>query len=93
MLPLSSTKVIVVESRRALGIDKNTKKEGALVYVVDSSKQSGMGPVQVHPIDLAKDPTYLYATRGLGESVSVEGYTITVTAADSSGDTVTIKRG
>lgn len=93
MIPLSRTKVIVVESRRALGIDKNTKKEGALVYVVDSSKQSGMGPVQVHPINLSKDPTYLYATRALGESVSVEGYTITVTAADSSGDTVTIKRG
>jgi hypothetical protein len=92
MIPLSKTKLIVIESRRPLGIDKNLKKSGALVYIIDSTKQSGMGPAQVYPIDLKNDPLYLTAPRAKGESVSVEGYTITVTSSDNSGDTVTIKR-
>jgi M6 family metalloprotease-like protein len=92
MLPLSSTKLIVVESRRAIGIDKGIKKTGALVYIVDSIKQSGYGPIQVFPIDLTSDPVYLNSPRALGESVSLEGYTITVTATGLSGDTVSITR-
>jgi M6 family metalloprotease-like protein len=92
MIPLSKTKLIVIESRRPLGIDKNLKKSGALVYIIDSTKQSGMGPAQVYPIDLKNDPLYLTAPRAKGESVSVEGYTITVTSSDNSGDTVTFKR-
>lgn len=93
MVPLSKTKAIVIESRRPVGIDKNIKKSGALVYLVDSTKQSGMGPVQVHPIDLKNDPLYLKAPLAVGENVTVEGYTITVTASETSGDTVSIKRG
>ena len=92
MLPLSSTRLIVIESRRAIGIDKSIKKSGALVYVVDSTKQSGFGPIQVFPIDLTSDPLYLNSPRALGESVLLEGYTITVTASGSSGDTVSITR-
>jgi M6 family metalloprotease-like protein len=92
MIPLSATREIVIESRRAGGIDRGLKKSGALVYVVDSTKQSGMGPVQIYPVDLKNDPKYLLAPRGLGESVSVEGYTITVTAADASGDTISVLR-
>ena len=92
MLPLSPTKLIVVESRRAIGIDKSIKKTGALVYVVDSSKQSGFGPIQLFPIDLTSDPLYLNSPRKLGESVTIEGYTIKITATNSSGDTVSIIR-
>ena len=93
MIPLSQTREIVIESRRPVGIDKNMKKSGALVYLVDSTKQSGMGPVQVYPIDLKNDPLYLKAPRAVGESVTVEGFTIMVTASDSSGDTISVKRG
>jgi M6 family metalloprotease-like protein len=93
MIPLSQTKEIVIESRRPIGLDKNLKKSGAVIYLVDSTKQSGMGPVQIYPIDLKSDPTYVNAPRTVGESVTLEGYTITVTASDSSGDTVSVKRG
>jgi M6 family metalloprotease-like protein len=93
MIPLSRTKEIVIESRRPIGLDKNLKKSGAVIYLVDSTKQSGMGPVQIYPIDLKNDPTYLNAPRTVGESITLEGYTITVIASDSSGDTVSIKRG
>jgi M6 family metalloprotease-like protein len=92
IIPLSRTKALVIESRRAIGIDKAIAKSGSLVYVVDSSLQSGRGPVQVYPSDLKNDPRYLQAPRALGESVIVEGFTIKVTQSDASGDTVEITK-
>lgn len=92
IIPISRTKAVVVESRRAVGLDKALVKSGALVYVVDSSIQSGRGPVQVYPSDLKNDPRFLQAPRAVGESIVVEGYTIKVTQADASGDTVEISK-
>jgi len=92
IIPISRTKAVVIESRRALGIDKNIAKSGALVYVVDSSIQSGQGPVKVFPSDVSSDPRYLKAPRALGESVTTEGITIKVTKSDDSGDTVEITK-
>ncbi len=92
IVPLSRTKALVVESRRAIGIDKNIAKTGALVYVVDSSLQSGYGPVKIYPSSVATDPRYLQAPRAVGESVTVEGITVSVTSATSAGDIVSIKR-
>ena len=89
VVPISKTKVVVVESRRAEGVDKNLKKAGALVYVVDSSIQSGYGPVRVYPNDKS-DPRRLNSTRALGESVTVEGVTITVKGTGTDGDTVEV---
>ena len=92
IIPISTTKAVVIESRRAIGLDKKIAKSGALVYVVDSSIQSGQGPVQVFPSDLSGDPRYLKAPRALGESVTTEGITIKVTKSDDSGDTVEITK-
>ena len=92
VIPISRTKAVVIESRRAIGIDKNIAKSGALVYVVDSSIQSGQGPVRVFPSDVSSDPRYLKAPRALGESVTTEGVTIKVTKSDDSGDTVEITK-
>ena len=92
IIPISTTKAVVVESRRAIGIDKEMKKSGVLAYVVDSSIKSGMGPVKVYPSNLSSDPRYLDAPRAQGESVRVEGVTITVTKSDDSGDTVEINK-
>ncbi len=92
ILPISSTKALVVESRRALGLDSRLAKSGALVYTVDSSVQSGNGPVRVYPSSVSTDPRYLQAPRAVGESVTVEGITVTVASASSAGDTVTITR-
>ena len=93
VIPLDYSKAIVIESRRAVGLDKKMSKEGAVVYLVDSAIQSGRGPIQVYPINLGVDPRYLSAPRAVGEKVSVEGYVITVVAADASTDTVEISRG
>lgn len=92
MIPLSPTKEIVIESRRAIGLDSKIAKTGALVYVVDSKKQSGFGPVQVYPIDLKNDPKFLKAPLAAGQSVTVEGYTIKVDSADANGDVVSISK-
>ncbi len=90
IVPLGRTKALAVESRRPIGLDSKLRKSGALVYIVDSSIESGFGPVQVYPSDVSSDPQYFKAPRALGESVTVDGVTVTVTAATSEGDTVTI---
>lgn len=92
IVPISKTKALVVESRRAIGLDKAMKKFGALVYIVDSSIQSGFGPVKVYPSNVTTDPRYLDAPRAVGESVKIEGITVTVTKSDSTGDTVEINK-
>lgn len=92
IVPLTTTKALVVESRRALGLDRRIAKSGALVYTVDSSVQSGYGPVRVYPSSVTSDPRYLQAPRAPGESVTVEGITVRVTSASNSGDTVLITR-
>lgn len=93
LIPLDFSRALVVESRRAVGLDKKMSKVGAVVYLVDSAIQSGRGPIQVYPINLAGDPRYLSAPRAVGEKVSVEGYTITVVAADATTDTIEISKG
>jgi len=91
VIPLGGTKVLVVESRRAIGLDKKMSKVGALVYLVDSSIQSGLGPVQIFPKN-SNDQKYWLAPRSFGESVTVAGITITITQADQNSDTVKIER-
>ena len=91
VIPLGGTKAVVVESRRAIGLDKKMSKVGALVYVVDSSIQSGLGPVKVFPQN-SSDQKYWLAPRSVGESITVEGVTITVTQVDQNSDTVKIER-
>ncbi len=91
VVPISQTKAIVIESHRPIGIDSKLTKSGALVYLVDSSIQSGLGPIKVFP-QVAADPKYLKAPRALGESVTIEGITVTVTAFDSNSDTIKITR-
>lgn len=92
IVPLTRTKALVVESRRAIGLDSKITKTGALVYVVDSSLQSGYGPVKIYPSSVATDPRYLQAPRAVGESVTVDGITVRVTSASSAGDNVLITR-
>ena len=92
IIPLSQTKEIVIESRRPIGLDSRLVKSGALIYVVDSTKQSGLGPVQIYPQDLVGDPKYLQAPRKAGESISIEGYKISVIESSDKGDVVKVEK-
>lgn len=91
IVPISSTKVLVIESRRAERVDKNLQKSGALVYLVDSALQSGMGPVKIFPAEKS-DNRRLQSIRAAGESVTIEGVTITVKNSDNNGDLVEVIR-
>ncbi|MCX6119858.1 MAG: hypothetical protein NT027_20175 [Proteobacteria bacterium] len=83
VVPVAETKAVVVEYRLPSGIDKNLSKSGVLVYVIDSSLQSGRGPVQVLPKPSSSDPYFLQSTRAVGDSVEVENLRIDVIAAGS----------
>ncbi len=89
MIPISDTRLVVVESRRAIGYDVELPKEGALVYIVDTSVYSGEGTLVVYPV-FENDPYRYQSPLAAGESVIVEGVTITVLDATQEGDTVQV---
>ncbi|MDE0676549.1 MAG: cell wall-binding repeat-containing protein [Acidimicrobiaceae bacterium] len=107
VVPLTSHNVIVVESRRAVGYDTGTEwfdpttraratvpglvSEGVLVYTVDTLIGTGELPVKMAG-DSGNGVVDDFPVLELGESVTVEGYTITVTADDGDTHTVSITR-
>lgn len=91
VIPISKSKVIVIESRRPIGLDSNLKKSGALIYTVDSSIESGMGAMKVFP-EKFDDPRKLQSPLSKGESIQLEGYFIEVIESNESGDLVRVKK-
>ena len=101
VVPLNDHEMIVIENRRMLGYDAGTPEtspsgsvpghglleEGVLVYTVDSRLSTGELPTVI-----AGDPGNAqfseFPVLGPGESVTVRGYTIRVTA--ETGNTYTI---
>ncbi len=92
-VPLSQDEVIVVESRRRIGYDKRAAwGEGAVVvYTVDAWVPSGELPIRLAG-DAGRGYTRESPILAEGESVTVRGYTITVTADDGDTHTVHITR-
>ena len=99
--------MIVVESRRKIGYDTGNEwtapdtrarttfpglvTEGVLVYTVDTFIGSGELPVKVAG-DSGDSEVDDFPVLGLGESVTLHGYTVTVTADDGAAHTVSIAR-
>ncbi|WP_419853351.1 cell wall-binding repeat-containing protein [Candidatus Poriferisodalis sp.] len=106
-VPLNAREMIVIESRRKLGYDAGGHyeaadsgavttfprliTEGVLVYTVDSLRSSGQLPLRVAGDngDLEVDD---FPVLEPGESVTLRGYTITVTADDGDTHAVSITR-
>lgn len=91
MVPLSGSKILVMESRRKSSLD-NFKQtgEGLLVYTVDMTiGQLGGGYVTIRRPG-SKDPDFRDAALREGDSVTVDGVTITVTKAGTSGDAIIV---
>ena len=103
-VPINSHEVIVIESRRQLGYDHGNEypdiygdyitipglaTEGVLVYTVDSLIEGGSLPIK-----LAGDSGNLqlgdFPVLQPGDSITIRGYTITVTADNGQTHTVTI---
>jgi M6 family metalloprotease-like protein len=87
VVPLTETTALVVESRRALGYDFGLRKEGALVYKIDTSVPGGEGPIVVG--STSKPPDHL-ALLGPGEVWNSDGYSVTVKEVTPEGDLVEI---
>ncbi len=106
-VPLNRHQVIVVESRRKIGYDSDQEvtdsstgarrtdrkllEEGVLVYTVDTLLGSGQLPIKVAG-DSGNGQVDDFPVLELDESVTLHGYTITVTADDGSTHTVAITR-
>ena len=89
IIPLNEKKIVVIESRRAVGYDIDLEKDGALVYTVDTSIGSGEGTLVVYPV-LENDPYRYQSPLAVGQRVTLEGVTITVLDATDQGDTIQV---
>lgn len=91
MIPLSESKILVMESRHKSTLDNFTQTgAGLLVYTVDMTiGQLGGGYVTIRrPGSVDRD--FRDAALRQGDSVTIDGVTITVTKASTNSDTVSI---
>jgi hypothetical protein len=94
VIPLSSTEAIVIESRRALRYDSEMAKvsEGALIYKVNTSISTGLGPMRVVARPGSTDVWFKDAPLKLNDTYLVEGYSITVIESGIFGDVVKVEK-
>jgi len=92
MIPLSSTKILVMESRRNEGLDVlSAQQEGLIVYTVDMKiGQLGGGYIIQPRTGFTDKSSYTDAALHPGDSITVEGVKISVTSASKDGDVVTL---
>lgn len=89
--PLSPGRTLVVESRRSRGYDK--LDDSVLVYVVDSSRRGGDGPIEAKAeltLNKNRKPRQDRYLIPVGSSVRVEGVTIRLIASSKWGDLVEV---
>ena len=90
---LSSTKILVIESRRNEGFDVLTAlREGTLVYTVDMTIPSIKGGWKVQRRPGSTDLEFTDAALRVGDVITVDGLRIEVISRDQNGDTVTITK-
>jgi M6 family metalloprotease-like protein len=94
VIPLSTTEAIVIESRRAIRYDKSMGKEseGVLVYKVNTSISSGLGPMRVVGRPGSKDIWLRDAPLKVNELVVLDGYTIEVIESGEFGDVIKVTK-
>ena len=97
-VPVNTQGVLVVESRRPLGFDSVPTEStgihdgnGVLVYTVDAAIHTGRLPIKIAGDSGDGYVDYLPLLQP-GDSITVRGYTVTVTADDGDTHTVTITR-
>jgi M6 family metalloprotease-like protein len=94
MVPLTQTKILVMESRRNEGLDVlSSAQEGLLVYTVDMKVGQLGGGYIIQPRPGSSDKnSYTDAALHPGDSIIVEGVKITVTSATKDGDVLTLSK-
>ena len=85
MAPIGPTTAVVVEARTAAGADSGVPQPGLLVYLLDSSLQTGYGPLQVLNATDGAGPQLLLATLPVGGELVYGGVTVRNGGASASG--------
>jgi M6 family metalloprotease-like protein len=83
MVPLGDDRVLVAESRRAIGYDAGLGRTGVVVTLIDGGIPTGQGPIRVLNDGVALQP---------GAELVVEDVVIEVLDADAQGDTIRLSR-
>jgi M6 family metalloprotease-like protein len=89
IVPLDNTSALVVESRRKIGFDKKTR-EGALVYLVNTSLPGGSGPIKVRPGFESEFQFLQDAPLKKGETYTYKNITVEVLETNAKSDKVKI---
>ncbi|MES2321533.1 MAG: DUF4214 domain-containing protein [Pseudomonadota bacterium] len=93
MVPLSDSTILVVESRKNEGYDVlSASQAGVLVYTVDMKLGSLGGGYRTLRRAGSTDANFEDAALRAGDSVTVDGVTVTVTASSAAGDTIKVSR-
>ena len=94
IIPLSEFTAIVVESRRNYGFDSiGTEAEGAIVYTIDSRIPYHRSPAHIVSPSRSKDlEWYTDSALKLNESVTTNGWKITVVESGDFGDVVKVEK-
>ena len=91
MIPTGPTSAVVVESRRPLGLDRALAKAGPLAYFVDSTIDSGHGPLKVLPLD-DNDTRKLNAPLNVGQTLTHNGVSVKFVRAGDATVTLEVMR-
>jgi M6 family metalloprotease-like protein len=92
VIRLSETRAVAFESKRYDAKYCSNCQSGVLVYQVDTTKQSGFGPLQVVRKAGSVQPWFEDSLLKPGEFVSVDGWTITNVESGDFGDVLNIKK-
>lgn len=90
----ASRKLVGLEVRRPGAMDEfvTENNQGVLVYTIDPSGATGSGPLRVQGIELDRATYLSTAPLRVGQSLTVDGWRIVVTASQSSGTSVQVTR-
>lgn len=90
----ASGKLVGIEVRRPSVMDAfvTTTTQGVLVYTIDSNVGSGNGALRVQGLSLSVSDYYANAPLKPGQSITVDGWTITVTESGTAGDAIRATR-
>ena len=90
----ASGKLVGLEVRRPGAMDEfvSESNQGVLVYTIDPSGTTGGGPLRVQGLTLDRNAYLATAPLRVGQALTVDGWTITVTASGAAGDAVRVSR-
>ena len=93
MVPLSSSKILVLESRRSEGVDVlSNERSGLLVYTVDMTIESIKGGWKTQRRPGSTQPDFSDAALKAGDKITVGSIHIEVLTQGTEGDTVRVSR-